>query len=442
MLKKQLQFEWKTIAGITEKELCDFAQEKNIQKQIAEMEEAQKQGYCSEYASLAAPFDTEVIEKIKKLVVTKKALRPTVLVVVGIGGSSLGTKAVQEAVLGRFYNAGNPELKIYFAQTVDADRMATIEAVVQTEITKGNKVLVNVVTKSGTTTETIASFQVLLALLQKAFPKNYADYIVATTDKDSVLWDIAQEEKFTLLEIPKLVGGRYSVFTSVGLFPLAMVGIDITELCRGAQVAARQMLDTDVMNNPAAISALVLALHYQKGLCIHDMFLFAIDLEGIGKWYRQLMAESIGKEKDITGQRVMTGITPTVSLGSVDLHSVAQLYLGGPRDKMTTFVTVKQKNNRVVVPPLFAFAEKFSHLTNKSFQEIMHAIVQGTKMAYLKNNRPFYSITLAQKNEFCIGQLLQFKMMEIMFLGYLLEVNPFDQPNVELYKKETKRLLG
>jgi glucose-6-phosphate isomerase len=154
------------------------------------------------------------------------------------------------------------------------------------------------------------------------------------------------------------------------------------------------------------------------------------------------MAESIGKEHNKNGDQVLAGITPTVSLGSVDLHSVAQLYLGGPRDKFTTFLTVSKSNQTVIIPDMPEFKNQFPDFNNKTFSSIMDALVKGTQTAYLKNNRPFCSVVVPQKNEFFIGQFLQFKMMEIMYLGFLLHVDPFDQPNVELYKRETRTILG
>ena len=140
-------------------------------------------------------------------------------------------------------------------------------------------------------------------------------------------------------------------------------------------------------------------------------------------------------EFDKQGKQVLMGITPTISLGSIDLHSVAQLYLGGPRDKCTTFVTVGKNTHNVVVPP------QVLGLSGRSFSDIMHALSEGTKEAYLKNNRPFCSVIVPEKNEYYIGQFLQFKMIEVMYLGFLCNVDPFDQPNVEMYKRETQRIL-
>jgi glucose-6-phosphate isomerase len=438
-VNRQLLFNYVTISQISKEKFEKHASGHCLGDQIKKIALQVENQYESPYASLYCSFDEKLLKTVKSLVKNKQKLKPTVLIVVGIGGSSLGTKAIQEAVLGRYYNTSSPVIKIYFAQTVDADKTATIIQVMKAEFKKGNVVLLTVVTKSGTTTETIANFEVLLSLLKQEYPKTYHQYVVAITDKDSALWKQAQQELFSLLEIPKNVGGRYSVFSAVGLFPLAMIGIDIDQLHIGAQEALKTCLQEDIFNNSAALSALFLHINYQNKYSISDLFLFSMDLEGMGKWYRQLMGESIGKEKDLHGNKVMAGITPTVSLGSIDLHSVAQLYLAGPHDKMTTFVTVKKTNTEIILPKK---ALLLPHLSGKSFSSIMNAIVDGTKTAYFKNKRPFCSFELPEKNEFYVGQFMQIKMVEMMYLGYLMELNPFDQPNVELYKKETHKILS
>jgi glucose-6-phosphate isomerase len=188
-------------------------------------------------------------------------------------------------------------------------------------------------------------------------------------------------------------------------------------------------------------SAMMLAKHSQNGHNIHDLFLFSNDLESIGKWYRQLMGESIGKEYDAQGKQVFNGMTPTVSIGSTDLHSMAQLYLGGPYDKYTTFVRLQKNNHTVRVPRIAAYSKLVDTIQGRPMDEIMNAIVDGVQTAFKKGKRPFSELLLPDKSAFTIGQLLQFFMMQMMYLGVLMHVNPFDQPNVESYKVETKRLL-
>ena len=415
--------------------------ENKIESEIDQMNQASTKEYEDDRASINLPFDARSIETIHHLVEEKQNLNPEYLVVVGIGGSNLGTVAIQEAVLGKLYNQLNPPIKILFADTVDSDLISTITSIIKTPLQQGKQVLINGVSKSGGTTETIANFQVLLEVLKK-YQSNYQQSVVITTDKNSKFWHFAQKNDFSALEIPRKVGGRFSVFSPVGLFPLSMIGIDISKLVSGACFMRDQCLKKDMNDNIAKKSAALHYLHSLQGKNIHDLFFFSSDLESIGKWYRQLMAESIGKENNNDGKQVFNGITPTVSIGSTDLHSMAQLYLGGPYDKFTSFVHIEKNNNDVFLPNESDYESLVSSIQDRSMEEIMDAILKGTQMAYIKGNRPFVDISLLDKSEEVIGQFLQFKMMEMMYLGAFMNVNPFDQPNVEAYKIETKKILS
>ena len=396
--------------------------------------------YEDDRASINLPDDKQALKKIKMLVKEKKELKPSYLIVVGIGGSNLGTIAVQEAILGKLYNQWNPNIKVLYADTVDSDLIDGIIKIIEPILKKGKNVIINGVSKSGGTTETIANFEILVDLLKK-YRKNYEKYVVVTSDKNSKFWDFALENKFDVLEIPKKVGGRYSVFSPVGLFPLGLIGINIDQLLEGAHYMKGKCLSDYLPENPAVISATLIYLHHKKGKNICDLFLFGNDLESVGKWYRQLMGESIGKEFNKVKKRVFEGITPTVSIGSVDLHSMAQMYLGGPYDKFTTFINVKQNNSDMIVPDISEYSKLVEVIQGRRLKELMDAIMEGVKTAFKKGKRPFTEIILQDKSEYSIGQLLQFKMMEMMYLGFLLEVNPFDQPNVEDYKVETGKIL-
>jgi glucose-6-phosphate isomerase len=237
--------------------------------------------------------------------------------------------------------------------------------------------------------------------------------------------------------MPAKVGGRYSVLAAVGLLPLLSVGLNVESLRQGARDILDQCLGKD---NVAAKSAAALASNLKAGKHINDNFFFHPELESLGKWYRQLMGESVGKQQDRSGKTVHTGITPTVSHGSTDLHSVGQLYLGGPKDKFTTFVSTTH-SSELNVPTERVWPDLVPMITGKSATKIMAAILDGTKVAYGKAKLPYMEVVLDGLDEHSIGSYLQFKMLEMMYLGELLHVNPFDQPNVESYKIETKRLL-
>jgi len=423
---------------ISEKDLRKTSTQ--LLEEIERMNNAVHQHYDDDRASLSLPDDKEALSTVKKLIQTKKELSLKYLVVIGIGGSNLGTMAVLDAVFGKLSNFTTQGIQVFYADTVDSDLMSPIVTVTESALKKGENVLINCISKSGHTTETIANFEVLIDLIRRYKP-DYKQSIVITTDENSEFFNMATEKGFDVLTIPKKVGGRFSVFSPVGLFPLGLAGVNIDDLVRGARVMRERCLSKNVMENPAALSALLIFLQKKNGKQIHDLFLFNPDLESVGRWYRQLMAESIGKEYNLKKKQVFEGVTPTVSIGSTDLHSIGQLYLGGPFDKFTTFVRVQHNNNDVRIPHLPEYESLVKSIQGKSLDDIMHAILDGVQAAFRKQKRPFMEITLPDKSAFSIGQLLQLKMMETMYLGFLLGVNPFDQPNVESYKIETRRIL-
>ncbi len=437
---KNISFDYTDTSLVTGDEVRAAGQK--LQNEIARLAQARNSGYETDYASINVVFDRELLSQVKQVVEEKKSLNPTTLVVIGIGGSNLGTIAVHEAIYGTFYNEQKPEINVYFADTVDSDYIYDIILLLEQQVEKGHNIIINVVSKSGSTTETIANFEVVLHLLQNYKKDDYQKYVVVTTDEGSKLWKLAKEKGFSLVEVPANIGGRYSVFSAVGLFPLAMLGVDIDALLAGAQSMVNECLNIDIFNNMAALSAAILFAHYKKGVTIHDTFTFSVDLKGVSTWYRQLMGESIGKAENRAGKTVNVGITPTVSVGSVDLHSVAQLYLGGPYDKFTTFIYSEKNKSNLSIPVLNEFESLVEKIQGKSLSTIMDAIMQGTQTAYKNNKRPFVSLSIPEKSAYYLGQLMQMKMIEMMYLGYLLDVNPFNQPQVELYKKETRKILS
>ena len=410
-----------------------------LTEKIENLRNIDENHYKINESAINLPYDAEYINDIKELIDEKKKLNPSYIVVIGIGGSNLGTIAVQEAIYGKLYNELNPKVKILYADTVDSDTIDRIMKIIEPVLKNGGNILLNAISKSGSTTETIANFEILVELL-KRYKKDYNKYIVITSDEGSNFWNLAQKEDFDTLAIPKKVVGRYSVLSAVGVFPLGFIGIDIIELLKGARQISKICLNAEIKNNPAVISASLKYINYKRGKNIHNLFIFSPDLESLGKWYKQLAGESIGKEYNLKGERVIVGITPTVSIGSTDLHSMVQLYLGGPADKFTTFVKIK-KNKNIVKVPDNGDSGLVKGISGKRLQTIMRAIYKGVTKAYIVRKRPFIEIHMLDKSEYSIGQFLQFMMIETMLLGYLLEINPFNQPNVEEYKVETRRIL-
>jgi len=238
---------------------------------------------------------------------------------------------------------------------------------------------------------------------------------------------------FTCLPIPQNVEGRYSVLSAAGILSLSLAGIDTHALREGASKMREICLSGNMEENIALISAGILYHRYQKGISIHNSFFFSPELESLGKWYRQLLAESIGKEEK--------GILPIVSIGSNDLHSVAQLYLGGPQNIFTTFVYAEDGTAGVKVPAMPMFSGLVPGIAAKDFSEIGNAIYGGVLAAYKQRALPFVEIIFPEISAKTLGAYVQFKMIETMYLAHLLGVNAFNQPNVEEYKAETRGML-
>lgn len=388
---------------------------------------AETNSYKHNESSINLPFDEKNIEKILRLKKKLVSKNLKYIIDIGIGGSNLGTKAVYDALFGYFETIEpNRHPKIVFLDTNDPEYISKLTKFIAWELDSPDEILINTISKSGSTAETLANTEILLG----KFPK-LINRLVITTDYDSKLDKSAKKDSIQTLHIPSVVGGRFSVFSAVGLFPLAAAGVDILDLLRGAMLARKYSIHDKLEKNAAAVSAIFLYRNLLKGFSINDTFLFSPQLESLGKWYRQLMGESIGKNS--------TGITPTVSIGSTDLHSMGQLYLGGPKDKSFTFVKVN--HNERPKTPQDSTLNVPDMIEGKTANKIMSAIYDGTTTAFKQKGIPFVEVIFEDLQEREIAQFMQFKMIEMMYLGKLLGVNTFNQPNVEEYKKITKKLL-
>lgn len=402
----------------------------------------QTDGYKTAESFVNLPFDNELVGNVRRVVREKVTKQLKYVIVIGIGGSNLGAKAVYDALFG-YFDVLTPHYfpKMLWVDAVDGAFLTQLNTLFKLEIKDQKELLVVMISKSGTTTETVADAEIVLQSLEKKFSRQFVlDRTVIITDKDSGLWKRSGAFGITRLWVPEKMNGRYSVFSAVGLFPLTACGVDIKTLLDGAGRGRLACLSENLFKNPAAVSAAVIFLANKKGKTIHDTFIFEPALESVGKWYRQLVGESLGKEYNREGKVVHAGITPTVSIGSVDLHSVGQLYLGGPRDKITTFVSV-ERGPDIKVPGQQLFPDLVEGISGRSTREIMSTILTGVKVAYRKRKLPLMEIILPDVSARSIGEFLQFKMLEVMYLGQLMEVNAFDQPNVEEYKQVTRHIL-
>jgi len=383
-------------------------------KKIAEEAE-----YLYDESSINLPGDKENYSLVQGALREKISDKLSLIVVAGIGGSSLGTKAVYDAILGEYDALDTRVPKIIFAETNDPEYQLHIESSIKEKVLSPENILVFVVTKSGTTRETVLNKDRITKTLSDVFSfEGIKERLVYITGKGTSLWDEGEEKGIPLLAIPEKVGGRFSVLSTVGLAPLLAAGIDVKELLDGAEDMKKRCLSDTPKDNIAMLSASILFVQYKKGFDIHDSFFFEVELESLGKWYRQLLAESIGKKEDKAGNIVHTGITPTTSIGTQDLHSVLELNLGGPKNKITTFVATSPKEG-----------------VEGQYDSAMDNAYENIKSSYTKNELPFMEIMLPEISAYSLGEYMQFKMMEIMYLGQLFEINPFIQPSVEEYKE-------
>ena len=399
-----------------------------------------------DYETAESSINLSLDENSKKVLFDKIKERKNkelkYIIVVGIGGSNLGTMALYRALRGRldvFLHENDP--KMIFVDTVSPSLITQIVNFLNGQVKNPEEVLVNMVSKSGNTTETVANFEVIYSVLKKRFGDAANDRLVFTTAKGTKLWQLAEEKKIDLLEVPQKVSGRYSVLSPVGLFPLGLANFNVDRFLEGASEMVQKCLNHDTYQNPALASAILTHFHYGRGIRIYNNFYFNPELKSLGKWYTQLMAESIGKEFDTDNQKVNTGITPIVSIGSTDLHPMAQLFFAGPRDKFTQFVYASQKEGSSVVPSELFLPGLVPDIGGKKTVDIMDAIFEGVKIAFYKNGLPYSEIIMHEITEDTLGQYLQLKMIETMYLAHLLGVNAFDQPKVEDYKRETREIL-
>ncbi len=400
-------------------------------KTVAEMGD-----YSVPESSINLPTDEVIKEAVEKLIEEKVTDSLRYVFLIGIGGSNLGTKAIYDALPLDTYNG-----KILVCIDTVNERTLNEVQVIISELESPDELLIISVSKSGGTTETIANTEIVLAMAIEKWGDEVTNRLVVITDEGSTFHQAASSKNISVLTMPPAIGGRYSVFTAVGLFPLAVLGVSITDLLDGAQTMRTACLNTDILSNPAAQSALVAYQSYHHGQIVHDTFVFTPELESLGKWYRQLLGESLGKTVNGGGDTARVGFVPTVSVGSTDLHSVGQLYLGGPARTLTTFVYASTESHVQTTPTKRTFESLTPMVTGKTTSEIMTAILNGTKAAYNNQSLPFMEIILEDITSFELGAFMQFKMMEMMYLGRLFGVDAFNQPAVELYKVETKKLL-
>lgn len=357
--------------------------------------------------------------------------------VIGIGGANLATKAIYDACVGYQDDVLDVSRKMIFLDTIDSSITEPVLGRIQ-EIHSKDDFIVVIVSKSGKTIETLANTEFLLSKLEVRFD-SISDRIVVVTEEGSPLAKDAEQRGISTFLLPHSLSDRFSAFSPTTLIPLCCFGFLIDDFLLGADSMLAHLFAPD--KNPSLETASSLHFYYSKGFSIYDLFFFSPRLETLGKWQRQLIAESIGKEKTNSGEEVRIGLTPMVSIGTTDLHSNLQLTLGGPRERITSFVSIKNKSEDAIgdADAIDLVSEK---ITGSSPQVISHAILASVQESYAKDSLPYFDIVLSEVSLKSIGAYMIFAMLQTVYLAKLFDVNAFNQPEVEEYKVRAREILS
>lgn len=365
------------------------------------------------------------------------------ILILGLGGSALGGKAVCEALLPPYWNFLTKEQRnnyprIFFLDNIDPDQMNALLNILDLK-----KTLVNVITKSGSTAEVMAQYMVLKDRMEKELGEDYRKNVIATTDKNvGILKQLSNQEGYKTFYIPDDVGGRFSVFSAVGLLPFALVGINIDEITQGVKDMDLALKNTDIHFNIAAQNALIhFLMDVKKGKKISVMMPYSDRLRFIADWYCQLWAESLGKERDKNNNIVNTGQTPVKALGVTDQHSQIQLYNEGPNDKIINFLRISEFDTELKIPNIFEYTG-ISYLGGKTINQLYNAEADSTMASLIDYKRPNITITIPKVTPYYMGQLLYMFEVQTAITGALYNINAFDQPGVEQQKNYTYALMG
>jgi glucose-6-phosphate isomerase len=395
--------------------------------------------YNEPESALRLPSDDELMESVVRTVSEMtRQYNPKVVVVVGMGGSVRGTRAVYDLV------ADQATAEVVFLNTVTPHQISRAVDTINFHAEQPADFAICTVSKSGTTTETIANTNILVDKLVDSFNRDAViDRLLAITSSDSQLEHLAEEHDFNVINLPDQVGGRFSVLSAVGLAPLLLAGLDIRELQSGALSMREACLSGRPTSDPAAALASILYDHSQSSRRILNHFFFNQEAQGLGDWAAQLFAESLGKSTNRQGEPVFAGLYPTTSIGPDDLHSLFQLQLGGPKNFFSIIVRERTDNNAdlsLTVGDEF-LVDKLDHINGKSLGQIRTALGKAVTEAFKDAGRPFVDITVPQFTLERISQFILLEELVVMYLGDLMNINAFNQPQVETYKDTTRELL-
>jgi len=423
-----MQLDIKNLKGAINKRELDL-----IADEVKEAHQALEKGTCPnpDYLGwLHLPSSTK-IEYLKKIESVASSIRKNsdAFVTIGIGGSYLGSRAAIEFLTPDYRES---DCKIFFAgNSIDPFYLKSILNKI-----KGKDVTINVISKSGTTIEPAVAFRIIKQYMSKRYSQDELKkrIIFTTTKGKGALSAMSKKYGFRCFYIPENVGGRFSILTAVGLLPMAVAGIDIKKLMKGAADTESRLSSPDIKKNPAYFYAALRNLLYRNGKNIEILCSFHTTIACFMEWWKQLFAESEGKDGK--------GIFPATAIFSTDLHANGQLIQEGERNIFETFLRIRKKEADIRLAPDHDNLDKLNYLAGKGVDFINRMAYKGTALAHKEGNVPNMSITIDERSSYCLGELIYFYQRAVGMSGLLLRINPFDQPGVQAYKDNMFRLLG
>ncbi len=430
-----------TAAAIGPDRGLDDAALSGLEKPLQAALEAVQARRTKDLRWLDLPYQTDVLDRVVEYAARCQG-RFQNIVVLGIGGSALGNRALHTALNSPFHDLFPPEgqPRLFVLDNVDPDLVGEfLDSVDPTTC------LFNVVSKSGSTAETMSQFLVFrAALVARLGEEGHTDHIVVTTDVEAgVLRPIVDEYGYESFVVPEGVGGRFSVLSPVGLVSSALLSIDVRGLLAGAADMDARCRATEVWENPALVYAgLQFLLHSEQGRNIAVTFSYSQRLRDLADWYAQLLAESLGKRVDRQGNEVFAGPTPVRAVGVTDQHSQSQLYMEGPHDKWFTLLQVDHPDHVVEIPKGFSDHPALAYLEGRRMGELFAAERDGTRVALADAKRPSVTLRFPRVTAHTVGQYLALMEVAVAVMGELYNVDAFDQPGVEAGKVAAYALMG
>lgn len=430
---KDIVFDYSN-SGVSEEDII------RIEKEVLKAHQMLHQGFGAGNKFLGwldypVEYDKEEFKRLKQTAERIKE-NSQVLIVIGIGGSYLGARAAIEALSHSFYNILSADKrntpKIYFV----GNSMSSKYILDLFDIIEDKDISINVISKSGTTTESAIAFRIFKSYMEKRYGKSEAaKRIIVTTDREKgALRKLAKAEGYETFVIPENIGGRFSIFTPVGLLPIAVAGIDIEEMMNGAKSGRENYSINEIRNNPCYMYAAIRNILYRKGKSIEVLVNYEPSMHYTAEWWKQLYGESEGKNEK--------GLFPAAVEYSTDLHSLGQYIQEGERILFETVINIEETSKQIEILREASDLDGLNYLAGKTIDYVNKQAFRGTLLAHVDGGVPNLIINVPKVNEYYYGKLIYFFQKACAISGYILGVNPFNQPGVEKYKENMFSLLG